>query len=387
MRYRLILLVLTSVGLLSGRQSARAQQAPARILIVSPLVGEVIDAKEKMRYGLFPAYAADDFREARFVQFTSPNSILSTITLQVTLRNGDAQARPYTRREFEEVGQQIDNREQELQRYQGQVQRATATDSLGATYAVELISGASFIGVLVAQRERELDFTALDLGRITVQKESIRRLELLSATQRQRGWEPIGNGTRLFIAPTARNLRKGEGYVQDIDVLLVGINYGISDNVSVGLLAPIPIGGVNFNIFALTPKVSFKVNEQLHIGGGVLYAFADGDNGGVAYGLATYGSADNNVTLGLGYGVSNFSVSSSPVVVLGGMTRISRRFSLLNESYVSGDYLAGLAGVRVSAARLSGSLGLLYATDFSGGSTIRFIPAFLEFSYRFGRVQ
>ena len=384
MYYWLILLTLTGVILLGGRQSASAQQAPARTLIVSPLVGEVIDAQEKMRYGLFPTYAADDFQEARFVQFTSPDSTLGAITLQVTLRNGATQARPYTRREFEEVGQRIDGQEQELRRYR---ERATTTDSLGATYAVELISGASFIGVLVAQRQQELDFTTSDLGRITIQRESIRRLELLSATQRRRGWEPIGNGTRLFFAPTARNLRKGEGYVQDIDILLVGINYGISDNVSVGLLAPIPLGGINFNVFALTPKVSFKVNEQLHVGGGVLYAFADGDNGGVAYGLATYGSADNNVTLGLGYGVSNFSVSSSPVVVLGGMTRLSRRFSLLNESYVGGNYLAGLAGLRVSAARLSGSLGLLYATDFGGGNRIRFVPAFLEFSYRFGRVQ
>ena len=222
-------------------------------------------------------------------------------------------------------------------------------------------------------------------GALLFRKESIRRLELLSATQRQRGWEPIGNGTRLFVAPTARNLRKGEGYVQDIDILFVGINYGISDNVSVGLLAPLPIPGVGF--FALTPKVSFNVNEQLHVGGGALYGFADGGNGGVAYGLATYGSADNNVTLGLGYGVSNFNVGSSPVVVLGGMTRISRRFSLLNESYVGGNYLAGLAGVRVSAARLSGSLGLFYATDFSGGGGSAFVPAFLEFSYRFGRVN
>ena len=384
MRYWLILMALTGVGLLGGRQSASAQQAPARTLVVSPLVGEVIDAQEKMRYGLFPAYAADDFREARFVQLSSPDSTLGAITLQVTLRNGDARARPYTRREFEAVGRQIDSQEQELRRYREQ---APAPDSLGATYAVELISGASFIGVLVAQRKQELVFTTSDLGRITIQKESIRRLELLSATQRRRGWEPIGNGTRLFLAPTARNLRQGEGYVQDIDVLFVGVNYGISDNVSVGLLAPLPILGLGVTFFALTPKVSFNVNEQLHVGGGALYGFADGDNGGVAYGLTTYGSADNNVTLGLGYGVSNFNVGSSPVVVLGGMTRISRRFSLLNESYVGGNYLAGLAGVRVSAARLSGSLGLFYATDFSGGGGSAFVPAFLEFSYRFGRVQ
>ena len=84
MYYWLIILALTSVILLGGRQSASAQQAPARTLIVSPLVGEVIDAQEKMRYGLFPAYAADNFREARFVQLASPDSASGAITLQVT---------------------------------------------------------------------------------------------------------------------------------------------------------------------------------------------------------------------------------------------------------------------------------------------------------------
>ncbi|WP_324674504.1 hypothetical protein [Hymenobacter sp. GOD-10R] len=364
--------------------AARAQQTNppvAKTLVVSPLVGEVVDAEEKSKYGLFPYYNADNFQEARFVQFTSNDSTSSAITLQTTLRNGDVKMRSFTTNEFENVRRQIETRDQELKRYSKQMQNVTGGDSIGSTYSVELLSGNSFIGVLLARRDNELDFSTKDLGRVTIQKSNIQRLQLLSGAQISRGWEPLGNGTRIFFAPTARTLRKGEGYVQDIDIFFLGANYGITDNISVGALIPL-LPGVGLNAFALTPKVGFPVSEKLHVGGGVLYANIFGSSGGLGYGLGTYGTADNNLTLGLGYGFASGDLSSSPIVVVGGATRISRRISLLDETYIFDGGFAGLFGLRVAATRLSGSLGFLYGTGVGG-----IYPVYAEVAYRFGKAR
>ncbi|UOQ66474.1 hypothetical protein [Hymenobacter volaticus] len=374
-------LVLAFIGCLTG-VVAHAQQDNSNVIIVHPAVGETIDKQEKIAYGLFPYYSADMFREARFLRFKMFDSTQS-ITLQTTLSNGDERMRPFTAREFEEVRNTIERRNQELKTTLSQQPGSARADSLGQTYSVELVSGSSFVGVLVAKRETELDFTTADLGRITVQKLNIRRIVLLSTAQAQRGWEPVGNGTRVFFAPTARNLRKGEGYVQNIDLFLFGANYGITDNVSLGVLLPV-IPGLGAGVVAVTPKVSVPINEKFNLGGGVLYArvfgFRESGGAGIGYGVATYGSADNNATLGLGYAFVEGERESTPIVVVGGATRISRRFSLLNETYIAGDGFLGLIGGRLAATRLSGSLGFVYGTSVGG-----FYPAYVEIAYRFGK--
>ena len=122
----------------------------------------------------------------------------------------------------------------------------------------------------------------------------------------------IGNGNRLFFAPTGRGLRKGEGTLQDIDLYLLGLNYGITDNFSLGgYISLIPGVALNDQLLVLTPKLSFPINNKLHFGAGLLYLripTGNRNNGntatgaGIGYGALTYGSADNNLTVGLGYG-------------------------------------------------------------------------------------
>ncbi|MEJ7661988.1 MAG: hypothetical protein WKG07_21650 [Hymenobacter sp.] len=181
--------------------------------------------------------------------------------------------------------------------------------------------------------------------------------------------------------------------MQAIDVFLLGVNYGVTDNFSVGLLAPvIPVVGVPFVV--VTPKVSVPVSDKLHLGVGVLYGFATGAGGGsgsagVGYGLATYGSADTNVTLGVGYGFSSDGGGSSPVAVVGANVRLSRLFSLVNETYIANfdanSNFAGLVGFRYASPRFSGSLGALYFTSrYDGGGLY---PAYLDVTYRFGRAK
>ena len=364
--------------------SALAQTPAERVIIVSPVVGEVIDGAEKARFGLFPYYAADDFQEGRFLRALAPDS---GITLRTRLRDGRQLARTFSAAEFQTTRDLIERRQRELdanpQPAPGMpaATAGQATPELpGRSYGVELRSGTVFTGVLQTVSPEALEFSTKELGVVRVLRSDLKRLELLTVDQAAKGYTDVGNGTRIFFAPTARNLRRGEGYLQDIDVYLVGINYGVTDNVSVGALVPI-IPGLGGNVFALTPKVSVAVTDKFNLGVGVLYARAFGYGGGIGYGVGTYGTADDNVTVGVGYGFADgFETTSSAVVVLGGAKRVSRSFSLLNETYIVSGGFAGLIGGRLQGGRYGGSLGLIYGTEIGG-----IYPAYLEMTYRFGK--
>ena len=273
---------------------------------------------------------------------------------------------------------------------------------VGLSYTVEVVSGTSIIGVLTAVSADELTFQTKDLGLLTIKRTNIKQLTVMTAEQARLGFDYQGNGNRLFFAPTARNLRKGEGTVQTIDIFLLGVNYGITENISMGALFTwVPAAGSE-NLFALTPKVSFPVSERTRLGAGALVFFQNGTNFTLGYGNATFGSADNNFTAGVGYAFVGGSYVNTPVFMLGGATRVSRRVSLLNETYIlnvkdryeSATFVGGIAGVRVSGQRLSGSLGLMYGyssysnRSYSGDSSsdVNAIP-FAEATYRFGRVK
>jgi hypothetical protein len=264
---------------------------------------------------------------------------------------------------------------------------------IGQTYTVETVGGTQFNGVLRAVSEEALTFETRELGVVTVPRLSLRQLTNQTPEQARRGFNYVGNSTHMFLAPTARNLHQGEGEAQVINIFLGEINYGITDNISVGLLVPV-IPFVGIPALAITPKVSVPVGDKLRVGAGVLYGFTTGafgsrtESGGVGYGLATYGTADTNLTLGLGYGFGGGSVGSTPVGIVGANVRLSRLFTLVNETYLAnpgGDGgLGGLVGLRYATPRFSGSLGALYYTVRNDSGLY---PAYLDVAFRFGKIK
>ncbi|UOQ98447.1 hypothetical protein MUN81_02920 [Hymenobacter sp. 5317J-9] len=281
----------------------------------------------------------------------------------------------------------------------------SVSEIVGRTYSVELLSGNTFVGVLRSSGAQELEFQTQDLGVVRVQRVNLKQLVLLSAEQATRGYDDVGNGNRLFFAPTARNLRKGEGYVQNLELFLLSVNYGVTDNFSIGALASIIPGAGSYNFVGLTPKVSFPVAEKFRLGAGGLLLFNREGAYGITYANGTYGSADNNLTLGVGYAYSGTDgFYSTPVFVLGGATRVSRRISLMNETYLvrsSDSYgtataVLGIAGLRYATSRIGGGLGLAYvygSYQDNGNSSTRFgydngtAYPFGEVTVRFGRIK
>ncbi|GAB3649630.1 hypothetical protein GCM10027594_24910 [Hymenobacter agri] len=319
---------------------------------------------------------------------------------------------------------------------------------LGRTYRVETVQGSVFSGVLVSMSLTALEFDSKELGHLKLERGQIRRADLQDAppvapapaataavasapavatptrpTTGKSGYYDIGNGNRLFFAPTARNLREGEAVLQDVDVFLAGINYGVTDHLSMGgYISLFPGAELSNQFLALTPKLSYPISEKLYAGAGLLYvriptfdSHGSGYGAGIGYGALTYGSADNNFTVGLGYGFVEGKIGSTPMLQIGGQTRVSRLISLVSENYVVADHAAGMAGlygIKFNWRRTSLGLGALYLYEFEheetqynsyytpGGQYVQtmqtvntggrgystnVLPVYVDFSFRFGK--
>ena len=107
---------------------------------------------------------------------------------------------------------------------------------LGRSYRIETIMGTIFTGTLVSMSLTNLEFDAQEMGHISLAYSQVRRADLLGppVAGRNPGYFDIGNGNRLFFAPTGRGLRKGENSLQAVSLYFVGGNFGLTDNVSLG---------------------------------------------------------------------------------------------------------------------------------------------------------
>lgn len=305
---------------------------------------------------------------------------------------------------------------------------STAADPflLGRTYRVETMQGTTFTGMLVSMSLTSLEFDARELGHLTLERAQIRRADLqgvLPPTTKA-GYYDIGNGNRLFFAPTGRGLRRHEATLQDVNVYLLGVNYGITDNISLGgYMSVVPGLSLDEQFLVFTPKISYPIRDNLNVGFGLLYvrvpnfdSQGTGTGAGIGYGALTYGGADNNFTVGLGYGFVQGNIGSTPILQVGGQTRVSRRISLLSENYIVADAnagMGGLYGVKINWRRTSLGLGALYFYEFghdeqqasynynqnTGQYTTSYqnvrvggqgfssyvIPVYVDFTFRFGK--
>lgn len=190
-------------------------------------------------------------------------------------------------------------------------------------------------------------------------------------------WFPNPNPTRLLFAPTAFALPRGQGYFSDYYIVLPGIAYGVTDRVSIGGGVSLIPGAGSQQLLYFTPKVQVARREGAALAVGGLFAaipnFGLDDDGrrdtksfGLLYGVGTVGSADNNATLGVGFGYVGRTFSSRPAVMLGGQTRVTRRVALVSENYfVPGAYDGALVsyGVRLMGEQLAFDLGFFNLTS------------------------
>jgi len=251
---------------------------------------------------------------------------------------------------------------------------------------VELQNENEYIGTIVSRDAEKIVLNTTELGIITIKVKDIRILEEVSKDRLINGyyWYENPQAARYFWAPNGFGLRKGEGYYQNVWIFFNQFSYGVTDNITLGF------GVVPLFLFAgaptpiwVTPKFSVPLHDQFHLGAGALIGGVLGlgeESGGafgIAYGNATFGSRDRNITFGLGYGFAGGEWADIPTINFSGMFRIGRRGYILTENYLidgGDDTLVMLSlGGRSVWKRLSLDYGLFVPT-FSGADALIAIP-------------
>ena len=207
-------------------------------------------------------------------------------------------------------------------------------------YRIETRDGNEYVGKITGQDSAKIYFLTENIGSIFIRLKDIKSREKVETKQIRAGkiWFANPQATRYFWSPNGFGLRKGEGYYQNIWVLWNQFAYGVTDNFSIGG-AIVPLfffGGAPTPVF-ISPKFSIPVEkDKVNLAAGAFLGTILGEsdtNFGILYGLSTFGTPDNNVSIGLGYGFAGGDWASAPMVNFNGMFRLSDRWYFLTENY------------------------------------------------------
>lgn len=203
---------------------------------------------------------------------------------------------------------------------------------------IETSDNNKMVGTIEKEDDETIWLKTENYGTVEIKKSNISSKKMLDDEVVKNGqvWFPNPNSTRNLYGPTGYGLRKGEGYYQNFYLFLNSASYGFTDNFTLGIgVIPLPFIGA----FTITPKFSFPIVEnKWNAGVGVLYARILDYDMGIGYGVLTYGSRNNNITAGLGYGFQEGELAAMPTLTLSGMARIAERISIVTENwFVNGD--------------------------------------------------
>lgn len=267
-------------------------------------------------------------------------------------------------------------------------------------WEIRLADGSTIIGQVTAATPERLTVRTLAGATVEIQRNVIRSMSASGGTVRDgRFWPADPNRTRLFFGPTGRMLDQGEGYISVFELFLPFASYGVSNYLTLAGGTPIIPEGIG-RVWYFAPKAGGQIGERTSLSGGVL-AFVDVgtdlsddlDTFGILYGVATHGTDRNALTFGAGFGFAGEDVSSKPVFLLGGESRLSPRLTLLSENYfiTYNDFdgqseTTGVAallslGLRFIGDRLSADAGLGFGLD--SDEALCCLPL-VNFVYNFG---
>lgn len=200
-----------------------------------------------------------------------------------------------------------------------------------------------------------------------------------------RVWHPNPNATRLLFAPTARTLRRGEGYVANKYLFVIDGAGGVTDDVTIGGgITILPSEDPSDNVVMALAKVGLVQTEQVQVAVGGLAARAGFDGGGtfgILFGVLSTGGEDSNLSLGVGYGFVDDAMADSPAIMLGGQLRVAERLSLITENYVMPDVDHPLFsyGIRLFGEKVSVDFAFINTPDSGIPLGLPFLGAALKF--------
>ena len=210
---------------------------------------------------------------------------------------------------------------------------------------IRTIDGNEYQGILEIQNSRELIIRTNNLGVVTIPMthvRKIRQIDLKDLNSKFPSKSSAYDG-RYYVGSSAMTMQKSEGYYHNSMILFNRLEYGITDWWTVGAETGFLDG--NAPSAGLTTRLQIPLGtEFFHLGAKGFFGVSMDDGPGInqVLGLAPFGPADRNVTVGLGYVFRNGEVSDGSTFQVSGDFRIRRRGALVFDVNL---YEAGTEGL------------------------------------------
>jgi len=208
---------------------------------------------------------------------------------------------------------------------------------------IETIDGNEYIGILIEETSETIRIKTDKLGELTIPRSEIKRITQLGIIKSVGGayWLDNPQATRYFWAPNGYNLKKGEGYYQNVWVLFNQAVYGFTDHFSggVGVMPLFLFGGTAAPAWLMAKFSVPVVENKFNLGAGALMGTVVGEENtgfGILYGISTFGSKDKNLNIGLGWGFAGGEMARNPTVNISGMIRTGAKGYFITENYFIG---------------------------------------------------
>lgn len=244
-------------------------------------------------------------------------------------------------------------------------------------YRVETFDGNEYVGKLISRDNDAVVLNTTQLGNITIKTKDIKSMSLVVNVKVQKGRYYFDNpqSSKYFFSQSGYGVKKGEGYYTNAWIFFNEVTYGVTNNfsISAGTIPLFLFAGTSTPVW-INPKVSLPVvKDKVNLGIGAYVGTIIGEENtsfSFLYGNSTFGSRDKNITLGFGWGIGNGEISSTPLVTLAGMLRVSQRWYLMTENhFLTVDSETGGVlsfGARYAARRVGIDFGLFLPVGTGG---------------------
>lgn len=254
-----------------------------------------------------------------------------------------------------------------------------------ATHSVILSDGQRLTGRVVESTPEHVALLLEDGALIMLPASSVRGVEAFEARAVVGAWGPDPNVSRYLYSPAAFSLGQGHGYLAQRAIAISSAGVGLFDflDIEVGTVLPMLFSKDRIGVAGL--KLAAPVADVLHVGAGAqAFLLPDGVAAGVAFGNATFGTADAHATLA-GGGAFEFTAGdfAADVVTLSGNLRLGSGVALISENwfiyFTNGDgpwggpfFAAPSVGVRLFGSEFAVDLALVAIV--TGDSDLPFLP-------------
>jgi hypothetical protein len=257
----------------------------------------------------------------------------------------------------------------------------------GGFYRIFLVDGSMITGTFSSSRSDTLVVKTAGGLFFPIPDSNIGEVRELPGDFEAGRWKAADpNQSRLFFAPTGRNLKAGSFYFADYYVFFPTLAAGLTGHLSVtGGLSLIP--GADRQAFFLAPKLTFEISANTGLAAGCMGLKVPGEKAlTLAYAVGTLWDAGGSVTAGAGIPLSR-GAGKNMVLVAGGDVQVSGRLKLITENWIiTGSDGFGLfsGGVRFFGERMSVDLALITMDELIHGGGFPFFP-YVDFAVFFGR--